>query len=103
MTARTIHKDGVDYPDPRGTRAWYKLRDQVVREEPTCRLRFPGICTTASTTGDHIQPVETHPELGLVRTNVRGACAECNRARGTTPDSALNTDGPPPALSIFGK
>lgn len=93
----------VTASDPRRTRAWRKLRDQVVREEPICRLQFPGICTHVSTTGDHIATVEQRPDLALIRSNIRGACAPCNRARNTTPDSALRLDRPtPPALDVFG-
>lgn len=77
----------------------------MLREEPTCRLRLPGICTTVATTGGHIKPVETHPELALVRSNVRGECWPCNRAKGTLPDELLRLDvgqgDTPPALSVF--
>ncbi|NGZ99410.1 HNH endonuclease [Nocardioides sp. W3-2-3] len=71
--------------DPRKTRQWVKLRDQVVAEEPECRLRLPG-CTITSTTADHIQPFKTHPQLALVRSNLRGACETCNKKRGTKAD-----------------
>lgn len=88
-------------PDPRNTRAWRRLRDLVVIEEPTCRLRFPGICTTVSTTADHIIPVTVRPDLAMQRTNLRGACQPCNEARRTVPDEALRLDERPAALSIF--
>lgn len=88
--------------DPRHTRRWRKLRDQVIREEPVCRLALPGICTRWSTTGDHIKPVETHPHLALVRSNVQGACGPCNHARGNLPLELLaQADDRPPALDIF--
>lgn len=104
MPARRVKVNGIERIDPRHTRAWRKLRDQVVREEPTCRLRFPGICTGASTTGDHIQPVTTHPELALVRANVRGACGPCNDARRNVPDESLRLGNheQPAALDVFG-
>jgi 5-methylcytosine-specific restriction endonuclease McrA len=96
--------------DYRRTRAWRKLRDKVVEEEPECRLQYPGICTGASETADHIDPVKTHPHLAMTRTNLRGACHPCNRhrlartdaevaaahARGDTPTPAR-----PRALDIF--
>lgn len=104
MAARRMLIGGVMRIDPRQTRAWTRLRDQVIREEPTCRLRFPGICTTISTTADHIIPVTTRPELALERTNCRGACRPCNEARRTVPDSALVLGGETSeALSIFRK
>jgi 5-methylcytosine-specific restriction endonuclease McrA len=88
--------------DPRKTRQWVKLRDQVVLEEPECRLRLPG-CTITSTTADHIQPFKTHPELGLERSNLRGACQPCNKKRGAKPDEQLPVDRAkrPRALDIF--
>lgn len=94
MTRPNVH--------PFQTRAGRKLRDQVVREEPTCRLALPGICTTVSTTADHIKPFSTHPELGMIRSNLRGACGPCNRARGTLPDELIDRgDTSGDALSIF--
>lgn len=105
MPARRITVNGVERLDPRHTRAWRRLRDQVVREEPTCRLRIVGVCTGVSTTADHIHPVTTHPELAMVRSNLRGACGPCNDARGNLPDEALRLDTdtpPPPALGVFG-
>jgi 5-methylcytosine-specific restriction endonuclease McrA len=98
---RYVTINGCRVIDPRSTRAWRRLRDQVVKEEPTCRLRFPGICTLTSTTADHITPVTTDPQLALARTNVRGACAPCNEARRTVPDESLNLEVPSPALAIF--
>lgn len=88
-------------PDPRRTRAWRKLRDRVVREEPVCWLRWEG-CTTWSNTGDHVIPVAERPDLALVRTNVRGACASCNHKRGNAPADSIVTGGDrAPALDIF--
>ena len=73
--------------DIRRSRAWRKLRDQVVQEEPDCRIRYAGVCTFTSTTADHIQPYSTHPHLGMVRSNLQGACEPCNRKKsnGTAP------------------
>jgi len=89
MATRRVIINGVDQIDPRQTRAWRKLRDRVIGEEPTCRLGFPGICTTVSTTADHIDPVTKRPDLALERSNVRGACAPCNDARRTVPNESL--------------
>lgn len=88
--------------DPRKTRAWRKLRDQVVLEEPICWLQLEG-CTYWSTTGDHIIGVTERPDLALVRSNVRGACAPCNHKRGNLPISALArpVEQRPQALDIF--
>lgn len=88
--------------DPRRSRRWRALRDQVVAEEPICQLRLPG-CTGISTTADHIKTFRTHPELALERSNLRGSCQPCNRARGSLPDEALltGTAPRPRALDIF--
>lgn len=89
--------------DPRSTRAWRKLRDQVVAEEPECRLRLEGICTGASTTADHIKHVKTHPQLAMARANLRGSCGPCNRARSAKSDDqlAVGTATRARALDIF--
>lgn len=57
----------------------------MVREEPVCTLQLPGVCTYWSTTADHILPVKTHPQLAMVRGNLRGACEPCNWQRGAAP------------------
>jgi 5-methylcytosine-specific restriction endonuclease McrA len=100
---RQLLIDGVWVSDPRNSRAWRRLRDGVVRDEPTCRLRFAGICTVVSTTADHIIPVSVRPELCMVRSNLRGACAECNTARRSVPDESLLLGGTSDALNIFRK
>lgn len=104
MAARYVVINGRRVLDPRQTRAWRTLRDLVVREEPVCQLAFAEICTTLSTTADHIEPVAVRPELALVRANLRGACGPCNEARGHLPDSALRLgrdDVERPALDVF--
>lgn len=66
-----------------------------------CRLRLPDICSRISTTADHVVSVRERPDLALVRSNVRGACSPCNRARGSLPDSVLALEPPSDALRIF--
>ncbi len=92
-----------DVRHPFRTRAGRKLRDQVVSEEPDCRLRYEGICTGASQTADHIEHWSTHPQLGLVRTNLRGACNACNWHRGKRTDAQVTAGQQPRAraLDIF--
>lgn len=83
-------------------RAWRRLRDQVVREEPLCQLRLEG-CTIWSQTGDHIFPVRYRPDLKFVRSNVRGACHHCNRRRGVLPlavAAAADRQKHPPAKAL---
>jgi 5-methylcytosine-specific restriction endonuclease McrA len=88
--------------DPRSTRAWRKLRDQVVAEEPMCWLRLVG-CTYVSTTADHVIPVVERPDLAMVRDNLRGACKACNSRRQDRPLSALagRSTIETPALEFF--
>lgn len=86
--------------DPRRTRAWRKLRDQVVAEEPLCWLGLPG-CTVASTTADHILTYKERPDLALERANLRGACAPCNHRRNDKPIEALRKPRPSTALEFF--
>lgn len=89
--------------DNGSTRAWRTLRAKVLREEPTCRIQGPG-CTHTSTTVDHIKPRSIRPDLAMVRSNLRGACAHCNYSRGNgtkqrrTPTETTNR---PSALSFF--
>lgn len=99
MGTRYLVVDDQLVIDPRQTRAWKKLRDQVVVEEPLCWLGLPG-CTRLSTTGDHVIPVTERPDLALVRDNVRGCCRSCNDKRGNLPVDALVL-GTADALSIF--
>lgn len=104
-------------PDPnawrriRWTQEWRRLAKQVCAEEPICWLRL-ACCTTRSTTGDHVIPLSTRPDLALVRSNVRGACRPCNNKRGHLPPElaremygtateAQATPAKPRALDIF--
>lgn len=88
--------------DVRSTRAWRKLRDKVIEEEPECQLRFPDCCTKISTRADHILTVKKRPDLALERSNLRGACDPCNRLRGQMPDELLMPSVQRPrALDIF--
>lgn len=89
--SRRVVIDGIEQIDPRETRAWRRLRDRVVAEEPNCQLRLPG-CLGASATADHIVPVVRRPDLALVRSNLRGACHPCNMARGSTVAQAAHWD-----------
>jgi hypothetical protein len=82
---RRVIIDGREQIDPRETRAWRRLRDRVVFEEPMCTLRYD-CCTGASQTADHIIPVIERPDLALERGNLRGACHACNIRRRAKPE-----------------
>lgn len=71
-------------------RPWQRIVDQTIREEPDCRLRYPGICTGHSQTADHITPrSQGGPDT---RDNTRGACHPCNQHRSDHPDPTTDTD-----------
>lgn len=78
-----------------GGRPWRRLRDRVLKEQPLCQIRLPG-CTGISTEVDHIQPRSVAPHLTMVRSNLRGACYNCNRSRG----NQLAAPTPKPARAL---
>lgn len=89
---------------------WQKLRLQVIREEPVCRLRL-SCCTWRSTTADHIIPVSHRPDLKYMRQNLRGSCQPCNMRRKNRPLSEVRAEDEllrkpvrvaPAALEFFG-
>jgi 5-methylcytosine-specific restriction endonuclease McrA len=53
---------------------WSLLRDQVLSEEPVCRIcRAP-----APTEVDHIRSLLAAPRLALVRSNLQALCRVCH-------------------------
>ncbi|WP_206055863.1 HNH endonuclease [Nocardioides sp. GY 10127] len=105
MARRSITYAGRSWQDPRNTRAWRALVALVVREEPVCWLRYPGVCTVASTTADHVIPWSRRPDLGMDRGNLHGACRPCNEHRGngspSRPRGRQKRRQRPAALSFF--
>ena len=93
MGTRLVIINGREQIDPRQTRAWTRLKDQVVIEEPRCWLKLDG-CLGRSDTADHVIPVSERPDLAMVRANLHGACGPCNRARGDTPIEQMRVTGP---------
>lgn len=88
-----------------GSRAWRRLREQVLRDQPLCQIRGPG-CTGLSTTADHIIPKSKAPHLTMARANLRGACAHCNYSRGNDtrrrhPSRSGSPTGRARALAFF--
>ena len=57
------------------SRAWRRIREQVLAEEPCCRW-----CGEPSTTVDHIVPRVAGGDDR--RENLAGSCRVCNLARG---------------------
>src|SRR5262245_44782786 len=66
------------YNERGGSRPWRRLRAQVLKEEPTCRVRIAGVCTVVSTTVNHIVPKAIAPHLVMSRPNCQGSCRPCN-------------------------
>jgi 5-methylcytosine-specific restriction endonuclease McrA len=58
-------------------RPWRRLREQVLREEPTCYL-----CGKPATTVDHVLPLSLFPTLAHERANLRGCCRFHNLSKG---------------------
>ena len=56
------------------SKAWRRLRDLVLSEEPFCRYCSQQGYTTPSVVVDHIQRRRDHPDLALVRDNLQGLC-----------------------------
>ena len=59
-------------------RAWQKVRDAVLAEEPLCRFCFDAGRVTAAEEVDHIKTVRDRPDLRLVRANLRPLCKPCH-------------------------
>jgi 5-methylcytosine-specific restriction protein A len=57
------------------TRAWRQLRQQILdRDNHTCQLQIPGVCTHRAT---HVHHINGRTE-GDNPENLQAACAECN-------------------------
>ena len=57
---------------------WQRIRDQVLAEEPVCRLRLPG-CIVISATVDHILARAFGGTND--RHNLRGLCRNCAKVK----------------------
>lgn len=60
---------------------WPKIRAAVLRDNPLCQIRYPGICTVVATEVDHIVPIHQRPGLRLEPSNLQAACKQCNVAK----------------------
>ena len=85
--------------DPRCTRKWRKLRDQLYRRDRAANAPC-WICgqqidyraeagTPDAWEPDHVMPVAHHPEAALDPGNVRPSHCSCNRARGSAGAAGL--------------
>lgn len=68
------------------TTEWHIARAHVLRRDNwTCQnCRHYGKNEKHKLRVDHIKPVETHPELKLVESNLRTLCSACDNARHST-------------------
>lgn len=58
------------------TTEWKKLRAAVLRRDPMCQIRRPGICQGASVIADHIKCRAAGGNNDM--SNLRGACRPCS-------------------------
>lgn len=62
------------------TKAWRQLRDQVLSEEPLCRM-----CRNAMPSHvDHIIPIVDRPDLAFKRSNLQALCVSCHSRKTVT-------------------
>jgi 5-methylcytosine-specific restriction protein A len=61
---------------------WRKLRARVLREEPFCACG----CGERTDTVDHIKSAREHPELRLMRSNLRAWFGDCHNRKTATFD-----------------
>lgn len=83
--------------DPRGGRAWRKLRLMVLATSDRCwlcgKVRCEKGCCDRANTADHVLPFSTHPHLAMEPSNLKPAHRCCNSKRGDSPpDVATSLD-----------
>jgi 5-methylcytosine-specific restriction protein A len=58
---------------------WRKLRAEFLRANPICQCdECRGKRVSIAQVVDHIQPIETHPELRLAWSNLRSMAKQCH-------------------------
>jgi 5-methylcytosine-specific restriction protein A len=60
---------------------WEKLRKIFLRENPLCQDCLDAGKLTPANEVHHIKKVKEHPELRLVKTNLRALCKACHNRR----------------------
>ena len=65
------------------TEAWKRLRYEVLTEQKsTCQLCGATPLDGVRMNLDHIYPLNSHPHLALVKSNLRVLCSSCNWGKG---------------------
>ena len=65
------------------TEAWKRLRYEVLTEQKsTCQLCGATPLDGVRMNVDHIYPLNSHPHLALVKSNLRVLCSSCNWGKG---------------------
>ena len=67
--------------------SWRKIRDQVLAEEPCCRICAAKGMTTASEEVDHVMPKSKGGTDA--RANLQGVCNECHKLKTAREDSSV--------------
>lgn len=64
----------------RGTYEWQQLREAKLTADPLCAacLEATPARTTLAMQVDHVQPLETHPHLWNVWSNLASLCTRCH-------------------------
>ncbi len=81
---------GTTSPPWRSGRVWRALCAQVYQEESICWICLQPVDVTLrgrtrwSRSVDHVKPVDSHPHLALLRSNLRLAHYGCNSRRQAT-------------------
>ncbi len=60
-------------------RRWRMLSERVRAEQPLCENCKASGIIRPSKECHHIQPIATHPELRLVRSNIMALCVQCHQ------------------------
>jgi 5-methylcytosine-specific restriction protein A len=75
-------------------RDWFKLRAEVLREEPNCRHCALAAKTTRATVVDHIEPIRIAPERRLDRDNLQPLCRACDDRKRNRYDGGFGRRSP---------
>ena len=79
------HKAAKEYDQKRGNSGergydatWQKVRNIKANQDPLCEICLKQGMVKPLDVVHHIKPVETHPELRLVMSNLMSLCTACH-------------------------
>jgi len=59
---------------------WQKVRKIKIKQDPLCEICARVDIDRVASIVHHIKPIETHPELRLVMSNLMSLCNDCHEA-----------------------